>query len=135
MSILNKVSLEHKTKEWFKHLSDGEFYEFFIKVASKSKRILIIGQLGTGTRTLGESLLIMNKNYKSYDFIEDIVNAKRVFPINENPYIVIIQDNSVESALKRVSEYKLEFDYAIHLLNANQIGTIKTIKYNGECFK
>ncbi len=70
----------------------------------------------------------INKNYKLYDFIKDIINTKIVFPINEDPYIVIIQDDSIENALSKVSSYQLEFDYAIHLTNGNKIEAIKAIK-------
>ncbi|NFE18653.1 hypothetical protein [Clostridium botulinum] len=70
----------------------------------------------------------INKNYKLYDFIKDIIKTKTVFQINESPYIVIIQDDSIENALSKVSTYQLEFDYAIHLTNVNHIEAIKTIK-------
>lgn len=126
-SLLNK-KINRKINRWYKQLSEGEFNEFFIKVISRSKKILIIGKPGTGSRTLGESLLKINKNYKLYDFIKDIINTKIVFPINENPYIVIIQDDSIENALSKVSTYQLEFDYAIHLTNGNKIEAIKAIK-------
>ncbi|WP_407301535.1 hypothetical protein [Clostridium botulinum] len=126
-SLLNK-KINRKINRWYKQLSEGEFNEFFIKVISRSKKILIIGKSGTGSRTLGESLLKINKNYKLYDFIKDIINTKIVFPINEDPYIVIIQDDSIENALSKVSSYQLEFDYAIHLTNGNKIEAIKAIK-------
>ncbi len=51
-SLLNK-KINRKINRWYKQLSEGEFNEFFIKVISRSKKILIIGKPGTGSRTLG----------------------------------------------------------------------------------
>lgn len=125
MNILNKVLFNGKINKSYEQISDGEFSDFFIKVTFKSKRILIIGEIGTGTGTLGESLLILNENYKLYDFIKDI--SKSVFPINESPYIVIIQEKSIDRALSIVSDYKIDFDYAVYLSSAGKIGTIKAL--------